>query len=74
MADPQDTWYVCTTPFVSADPDLPFSGRKGISRVCGTDPVYLHWPQFFEPITSSDRSERPDVEMALAVPGRKRGA
>ena len=74
MADPHDTWYVCNQPFVSADPDFPFSGRKGVTRVRGTDPVYLRWPQFFEPITSSDRSVPPPVEEAVAVPGRKRGA
>jgi len=71
--DPYDSWYVCATPFVSADPEFPFSGRKGITRVRGTDPAYCRWPQFFEPLTSSDKSA-PTVEEAVAIPGRKRGA
>ena len=71
--DPQDTWYVCKEPFVSADPALEFVGRKGVTRVRGSDPAYKRWPQFFEPITSSDRSAPPEVEMATAGPGQKRG-
>ena len=69
MADPHDQWYICISPFVSADPDMPFNGRKGVSRVRGTDPIYRRWSQFVAPITSSDRSA---VEEAVAVPGRKR--
>jgi hypothetical protein len=72
MSDPHDTWYVCTTPFVSADPEFPFNGRRGITRVRGSDPAYKRFKAMFAPITSSDRSA-PDVEEALAVPGRKRG-
>ncbi len=68
----RDTWYVCKESFVTADPDLHFHGRKGITRVRGSDPVYRRWPQFFEPLTSSDRSA-PEVEEAVAPPGRKRG-
>lgn len=71
--DPRDTWFVCSTPFVSADPEFPFSGRKGITRVRGSDPAYRRWPQFFEPLVSSDHSV-PDIETAVATPGRKRGA
>jgi hypothetical protein len=72
-ANPHETWYVCTEPFISADPAFPFNGRKGVTRVRGSDPAYKRWSQFFEPITSSDKTA-PDVEEALAVPGRKRGA
>jgi hypothetical protein len=71
--DLKDQWFVCSEPFVSADPAHPFSGRKGITRVRGTDPAYRRWPQFFEPLVTSDRSA-PDVEEAVAIPGRKRGA
>jgi len=70
---PDPEWYVCIESFVSADDELPFHGRKGTTRVRGSDPVYRRWPQFFEALTSSDRSA-PDVEEALAIPGRKRGA
>ncbi len=72
-SDPHETWYVCKEPFVSADPDFPFSGRKGITRVRGSDPAYRRWPQFFERITSSDHSAPPEVEEAVAPPGKKRG-
>jgi hypothetical protein len=70
--DPHDTWYVANCSWASADPDLPINGVKGKTRVRGSDPVYRRWPTFFDPITSSDRTA-PDVEEALAVPGRKRG-
>ena len=71
--DPHDTWYVCAEPFVSADPDLPFSGRRDVTRVRGDDPVYLKWPHLFKPIDETYR--RPlGVEEAVAIPGRKRGA
>ncbi len=71
--NPHDEWYVCKTPFVSADPSFEFRGRPGITRVRGDDQAYRRWPQFFEPITSSDHSA-PEVEEAIAVPGKKRGA
>jgi hypothetical protein len=69
---PRDEWYVCKEPFVSADPDFPFSGRKGRTRVRGSDPAYRRWPQFFEPLTSSDPTA-PEIEAAVAEPGKKRG-
>lgn len=72
MTDPHETWYVCAEPFVSADPNLPFTGRKDITRVRGDDPVYLRWPHLFKPIDSSYRSA-PLVEAAVAAPGKKRG-
>jgi hypothetical protein len=72
VADPHETWYVCKESFASADPDQPFRGRKGISRVRGSDPVYRRWPQFFEVLRTSDPSA-PAVEMAVAEPGKKRG-
>ncbi len=72
MSDPHDTWYVCVVPFVLADPAFPdVRGRPGVTRVRGSDPLYRKYPQYFEPITSSDRSA---VEEAVAIPGRKRGA
>ena len=71
--NPNDAWYVCATPFISADPKFPFSGRKGRTRVRGSDPAYRRWPQFFEPLTSSDPTA-PDIEEAVAIPGKKRGA
>lgn len=71
MAADPDKWYVCKESFVSADPDFEFHGRKGVTRVRASDPVYRRWPEFFEPISSSDRSA-PEVEEAVAVPGRKR--
>ncbi len=72
-ADPHDTWYVANRSWASADPEFPHGGVKGKTRVRGTDPMYLRWPEFFDPITSSDRS-LPAVEEAVAIPGRKRGA
>jgi len=72
VADPHDTWYVCSEPFVSADPDFAFIGRKGVTRLRGDDPAFRRFAKFFKPITSSDRSI-PEIEEALAVPGRKRG-
>jgi len=71
--DPHETWYVCAEPFVSADPEMPFHGRRDITRVRGDDPVYLRWPHLFKPIDPSYRSA-PSVEEAVAIPGRKRGA
>ena len=71
--DPHETWYVCAEPFVSADPDLPFSGRRNVTRVRGDDPVYVKWPHLFKPIDPSYRSA-PAVEEAVAIPGKKRGA
>jgi hypothetical protein len=71
--DPHDTWYVANRSWASADPDLPLNGVKGQTRVRGSDPAYKRWPEFFDPISSSDRST-PAVEMAVAVPGGKRGA
>ena len=72
MANPHDTWYVCKTPFVSADPDFPFHGQKGITRLRGDDPAFRRFAAFFEPIFSSDKTS-PEVEEAIATPGRKRG-
>jgi hypothetical protein len=72
MPDPHDTWYVAITSWASADPGLPLNGIKGVTRVRGDDPAYKRWPDFFAPISSSDRSA-PSVEEAVAVPGRKRG-
>jgi hypothetical protein len=71
--DPHETWYVCAEPFVSADPDLPFNGRRNVTRVRGDDPVYVKWPHLFKPIDPSYRSA-PAVEEAVAIPGKKRGA
>lgn len=71
MASDRDTWYVCNQPFISADPAFEFRGRKGITRVRATDPAYRRWPQFFDPITSSDRAA-PPIEEAVAVPGGRR--
>jgi hypothetical protein len=73
MPEPHETWYICTEAFVSADPDFPFSGRKGVSRLRGDDPAFRRFAKFFRPMTSSDRSA-PEIEMAVAVPGGKRGA
>ncbi|HXJ65716.1 MAG TPA: hypothetical protein VNN79_18315 [Actinomycetota bacterium] len=72
MSNPHETWYVCDEPFVSADPDFPFNGRKGVTRLRGDDPAFKRFAKFFKPMTSSDRTA-PPVEEALAVPGRKRG-
>ena len=72
MADPHTTWYVCDQPFTSADPDFPFIGRKGVTRLRGDDPAFRRFAKFFKPITSSDRTA-PDVEAAVAGPGQKRG-
>jgi hypothetical protein len=71
--DPHETWYVCAEPFVSADPDLPFIGRRNVTRVRGDDPVYRKWPQLFTLMEPSYHSA-PAVEEATAAPGRKRGA
>ena len=71
--DPHETWYVCAEPFVSADPELEFHGRKNVTRVRGDDPVYLRWPHLFKPIDESYRPA-PAVEEAVAIPGKKRGA
>ncbi len=75
MGNPHDTWYVANTSWASADPDFPNfpGGIKGKTRVRGSDPLFKKYPQFFDPITSNDRSA-PDVEYAVAVPGQKRGS
>jgi hypothetical protein len=69
--NPHDTWYVANCSWASADPEFP-NGVKGKTRVRGSDPMYRKWPDFFDPIISSDRSA-PAVEEAVAIPGRKRG-